>query len=140
MSRRKSRKKRSPWGTLLLEFSTLAGMLGVTQPALRDQFWDVVTDSARVATNAVGGGPSPMPSYASSHEQAVAANPSIPSTTYAAQLVPLPTPVQTHWSSTAWNQPPSVEASPYSVPSGYTQIPPSYKQWNAPPIYGGHRY
>lgn len=47
---RRSRKSKSILGSLAVELSALAGILGLTQPAFRDQLWNAWSGAARSTT------------------------------------------------------------------------------------------
>ncbi len=52
MARRSRKNQRSVVGTLFVEFSALAGILGIAQPSVRDTFWRAIQPPAASAPSA----------------------------------------------------------------------------------------
>ncbi len=69
MARRARRKQSGVIGTLALELSALAGILGIAQPAVRDNMWSIVnpTGAANAPLTSLGYPPQTMPQV--SHSQ-----------------------------------------------------------------------
>ena len=87
------RKQKSVLGTLVLEITTLAGILGIAQPTLREQLWSILSHPAQSATSTAAVPQFPASQYSSGYAPApnyVHPNYNLAPTTYSAHMVPLP--------------------------------------------------
>ncbi len=92
---RQRRKQPGTLATLILEFATLAGILGVAQPTMREQIWSAVSPAPPAAANRFS-----PPAHAGLYPSVyVAPSNSVASVNprydwsppaYSAQMVPLP--------------------------------------------------
>ena len=109
MAKRPRRKQAGAIGTLMVELSALAGILGVTQPTVRDNLWQMVqpatinSPAKQLSPQAFGEFVTQPESYASSVYETEANQATFPSAYTAQAVIPRNERTPAIWNASGYN-------------------------------------